>query len=62
MARLEGVTGEGCGMFVVATRDLSKDELVLREKPLMLSPKQSSPLVCLECCCILNNLDTVCHK
>jgi len=54
--KIHGAKGEGPGRFVTAAVDLPEGTIVLREKPFLFAPKQSSCLVCVECCAVLKRV------
>jgi len=56
VVRVEGCRDGPQGRFVVAAKDLPPGTVVLTESPLVFGPKQSSPLVCVECCGVLEAL------
>ena len=61
LVRVEGSRDSSAGRYVVAAKDLPAGSLVLTEKPLVWGPKQSSPLVCVNCCEVMEEL-IVCNR
>ena len=56
VVRVEGSRDSSAGRYVVAAKDLPAGSLVLTEEPLVWGPKQSSPLVCVNCCEVMQEL------
>ena len=53
---VEGSKSSGPGRFVVAAKDLPVGQLILTETPTVFGPKQSSSLVCVQCCGVMPEL------
>ena len=56
LVRVEGCKESGPGRYVVAAQNLPAGQVVLTETPLVFGPKQSSSLVCVECCGVMLEL------
>jgi len=53
LVKVEGCRGSGAGRYVLAAKDIPAGQVVLTETPVVFGPKQSSELVCVQCCGVL---------
>ena len=54
--KIEVIEIPGKGRGVVVREPVSCGQIILEEAPFILGPKQSSPLVCIECCATIQGM------